>query len=113
MTSAVDNALRGIVRDAQASSAVAFKAALINPYELGRQSFNLAAPAALLKAAGFDVVCLDLTLQKLDPDVLRGARLVAIHLGMHTTTRIAVAALPRFGRWLLPPMYTCTASTLR
>jgi len=62
VTRAVVNTLRGIVRDAPDSLAVACKAALINPYELGRQSFNLADPAALLKAAGFDVVCLDLTL---------------------------------------------------
>src|SRR5215203_2738539 len=56
-----------------------FRIVLINPYELGRQSFNLAAPAALLKAAGFDVICLDLALQKLDPAALDGAALVAIH----------------------------------
>ncbi|MHB1331907.1 MAG: CUAEP/CCAEP-tail radical SAM (seleno)protein [Sulfuriferula sp.] len=72
-----------------------FKVVLINPYELGRQSFNLAAPAALLKAAGCEVACLDLTLQKLEPDTLHGANLVAIHLGMHTATRIAIAALPK------------------
>jgi len=72
-----------------------FKVVLINPYELGRQSFNLAAPAALLKATGCEVACLDLTLQKLEPDTLRDAGLVAIHLGMHTATRIAIAALPK------------------
>ena len=106
MTIAVVNTSQGIARDAFASPAFAFKAVLINPYELGRQSFNLAAPAALLKAAGFDVVCFDLTLQKLDPDVLRGAGLVAIHLGMHTATRIAVAALPRI-RALAPSAHVC------
>ena len=77
------------------TAAAAFKVVLINPYELGRQSFNLAAPAALLKAAGCEVACLDLTLQKLEPDSLRDAGLVAIHLGMHTATRIAIAALPK------------------
>jgi radical SAM superfamily enzyme YgiQ (UPF0313 family) len=92
--------------DVPASPAIAFKVALINPYELGRQSFNLAAPAALLKSAGFNVVCLDLTLQKLDPDLLRGAGLVAIHLGMHTATRIAVAALPKI-RALAPSAHVC------
>lgn len=73
----------------------ACKVVLINPYELGRQSFNLAAPAALLKTAGFDVACLDLSLQKLDPTVLHDAALVVLHLGMHTATRIAIAALPK------------------
>ena len=103
-----------IVRDTRASPARAFNAAqalefktvLVNPYELGRQSFNLAAPAALLKAAGFEVVCLDLALQKLDPAALQGAGLVAIHLGMHTATRIAVAALPRI-RALAPSAHLC------
>ncbi len=78
-----------------ATTATPFKVVLINPYELGRQSFNLAAPAALLKAAGCEVACLDLTLQKLEPDTLCDAGLVAIHLGMHTATRIAIAALPK------------------
>ena len=32
-----------------------FKAVLINPYELGRQRFALAEPAAWLKGAGFEV----------------------------------------------------------
>ena len=77
------------------TTATPFKVVLINPYELGRQSFNLAAPAALLKAAGCEVACLDLTLQKLEPDTLQGAGLAAIHLGMHTATRIAIAALPK------------------
>ena len=63
------NAPHGIVRDAYAPPEPAFKAVLISPYELGRQSFNLAAPAALLKFAGFEVVCVDLSgLAKLQAD---------------------------------------------
>jgi hypothetical protein len=68
---------------------------LINPYELGRQPFALAEPAALLKRAGFAVDCLDLSLQTLDPEILAEARLVAIYVGMHTATRIAIEAIPR------------------
>ena len=83
-----------------------FEVVLINPYELGRQPFGLAEPAALLKHAGFAVACLDLSLQKLDPDVLRNARLVAIHVGMHTATRIAVEALPHIQR-LAPHAHLC------
>ncbi len=78
-----------------AAAPAAFKVALINTYELGRQPFNLAAPAALLKSAGFDVVCLDLAVQRLEPGLLLDAGLVAIHLGMHTAARIAIAALPK------------------
>ena len=39
--------------------------------------------------------CLDLSLQKLDPEILEDAGLVALYVGMHTATRIAVQALPR------------------
>lgn len=68
---------------------------LISPYELGRQPFGLAEPAAWLRRAGFQVACLDLSLQRLDAEVLREAQMVALYLGMHTATRIAVEALPR------------------
>jgi len=84
----------------------AFEVVLVNPYELGRQPFALAEPAALLKRAGFVVACLDLSLQRLDPDTLRHARLVAIHVGMHTATRIAIEALPRI-RALAPNAHIC------
>jgi radical SAM superfamily enzyme YgiQ (UPF0313 family) len=67
---------------------------LISPYELGRQPFGLSQPAAWLEQAGFSVACLDLSVQRLDPAVLEQARLVGIHLAMHTATRIAVEALP-------------------
>ena len=69
------------------------KVVLINPYELGRQPFGLAEPAAWLKRAGCEVQCLDLSLQMLEPEVLAGADLVAIYVAMHTATRIAVAAI--------------------
>src|SRR6185369_3425368 len=75
-----------------------FRVVLISPYELGRQPFALAEPAALRKQAGFAVDCIDLSLQTLDPDLLGQARLVAIYVGMHTATRIAVEALPRIRR---------------
>ncbi|MBI2316602.1 MAG: radical SAM protein [Betaproteobacteria bacterium] len=87
-------------------AAVPFKVVLVNPYELGRQSFNLAAPAALLKAAGFEAICIDLSLQKLDPGALADAGLVALHAGMHTATRIALKALPKV-RALAPRAHLC------
>ena len=55
-------------RDAD-MTAPPFKVVLINPYELGRQSFNLAAPTALLKAVGCEVACLDLHLRQRAPAV--------------------------------------------
>ena len=71
------------------------KIVLISPYELGRQPFALAEPAAFFTGAGYTVRCLDLSLQSLDDGDFDSAGLVAIHLGMHTATRIAVQALPR------------------
>ena len=68
---------------------------LISPYELGRQPFNLAQPAAWFQRAGVSVACLDLSQQTLDPALLQRAEYVAIYLGMHTATRIAAAALPK------------------
>ena len=89
------NALSGIPLETleRVQTDVPFKAVLINPYELGRQPFALAEPAAWLKRAGFEVACIDLSLQKLDPRTLDGARLVAVYVGMHTATRIAAAAI--------------------
>ncbi|MDA8382708.1 MAG: CUAEP/CCAEP-tail radical SAM protein [Betaproteobacteria bacterium] len=71
---------------------------LISLYDLGRQPFALAEPAAWLRRAGFDVVCMDLSLARLDVSVLSGAALVALHLSMHTATRIAGEAIPRIRR---------------
>jgi radical SAM superfamily enzyme YgiQ (UPF0313 family) len=68
---------------------------LVSPYELGRQPFNLAQPAAWFARADIPVACLDLSQQKLDPQLFKDAEYVAIYLGMHTATRIAAAALPK------------------
>jgi hypothetical protein len=83
-----------------------FKVVLINAYELGRQPFALAEPAALLKREGIAVSCIDLSLQKLDAGILQDAGLVAIYVGMHTATRIAVEAVPRIKR-LVPNAHLC------
>lgn len=82
------------------------KVILINPYEIGRQPFGLAEPAAWLKRAGCEVRCLDLALQRLEPEVLADADMVAIYVAMHTATRIALAALPRI-RALAPAAHLC------
>ncbi|MDP3422046.1 MAG: CUAEP/CCAEP-tail radical SAM protein [Thiobacillus sp.] len=67
----------------------------MSPYELGRQPFNLAQPAAWFGRADISVACVDLSQQKLDPATFVDAGYVAIYLGMHTATRIAAAALPK------------------
>lgn len=82
------------------------KVVLISPYDLGRQPFALAEPAALLERAGFSVSCLDLSLERLEAIEWRDAALVAVYLGMHTATRIALEALPRI-RKLAPGARLC------
>lgn len=67
---------------------------LISTYDLGRQPFGLASPAAWLRDAGLDAACLDLSRQAFEAG---GAApgLVAFHLPMHTATRLAVPLLAR------------------
>nr|WP_239152724.1 CUAEP/CCAEP-tail radical SAM protein [Virgisporangium aurantiacum] len=67
---------------------------LISTYEIGRQPFGLASPAAWLRTAGFEVDCLDLAIQQIDEGLVAAADLVAFYVPMHTATRIAVAQLP-------------------
>jgi radical SAM superfamily enzyme YgiQ (UPF0313 family) len=68
---------------------------LISTYDLGRQPFGLASPAAFLRAAGHEVQCVDLTRTKLpEPDVA-AASLVAVYLPMHTATRLALPVIDR------------------
>ena len=49
---------------------------LISTYELGRQPFGLASPAAWLRARGHDVSCLDLTREALDEEAILAADLI-------------------------------------
>jgi radical SAM superfamily enzyme YgiQ (UPF0313 family) len=82
------------------------KVLLISTYELGRQPFGLASPAAWLRAHGFQTTSLDLSRQSLDEEAVRTARLIAFYLPMHTATRIAVRALERV-RTLNPSAHLC------
>ena len=82
------------------------KVVLISPYEIGRQPFGLAEPAALLSRAGFSVECIDLSRERLEAPRLHGAALVGLYLAMHTATRIAIEALPRI-RELAPFAHLC------
>jgi radical SAM superfamily enzyme YgiQ (UPF0313 family) len=63
---------------------------LISTYELGRQPFGLASPAAWLRQRGHAVRCLDLSREPLDEPAIRHADLVAFYVPMHTATRLAV-----------------------
>jgi radical SAM superfamily enzyme YgiQ (UPF0313 family) len=67
---------------------------LISTYELGRQPFGLASPAAWLRKHGHHVTLLDLARQAVDEIAVRDAALIAIYLPMHTATRLAAQLIP-------------------
>jgi radical SAM superfamily enzyme YgiQ (UPF0313 family) len=79
---------------------------LLSTYDLGRQPFGLASPAAWLRDAGFEVVCVDLTRQPLPVEAAGRAGLVALHLPMHTATRLAIPVIERV-RTLNPGVPLC------
>jgi radical SAM superfamily enzyme YgiQ (UPF0313 family) len=68
---------------------------LISTYELGRQPFGLASPAAWLRARGHEVSCLDLTRQTLDEAAILAADLICFYVPMHTATRLAAGLIPK------------------
>ncbi|HSB69930.1 MAG TPA: CUAEP/CCAEP-tail radical SAM protein [Candidatus Methylomirabilis sp.] len=82
------------------------KVVLISTYELGRQPFGLASPAAWLGRTGAAVRCLDTAVESPDEEAIRDADLVAFHVPMHTATRLAIALLPRVRR-LNPHAHLC------
>ncbi len=79
---------------------------LISTYELGRQPFGLASPAAWLRKRDHRVTSLDLARQPLDEAAIRSAELVAIYLPMHTATRLAAQLIPSL-RHLNPDAHYC------
>jgi len=79
---------------------------LISTYELGRQPFGLASPAAWLASSGHQVICADLSIEALPEDAMRSAGLIALHLPMHTATRLAVRAIDKI-RKLNPNVHIC------
>jgi radical SAM superfamily enzyme YgiQ (UPF0313 family) len=82
------------------------RALLISTYELGRQPFGLASPAAWLRARGWEVTCADLAREPLPEDVAACAALVGFHLQMHTATRLAAPVIARV-RALNPSARVC------
>ena len=74
------------------------RALLISTYDLGRQPFGLASPAAWLRAAGVDVDCADTSRVPLEDQQIAAATLVAFYLPMHTATRLAAPLIDRARR---------------
>ena len=65
---------------------------LVSTYELGHQPLHVASPAAALRAAGHDVRCLDLAVERWRPEDVAWAERVAFSVPMHTAMRLAVRA---------------------
>jgi len=79
---------------------------LISTYELGRQPFGLASPAAWLRRAGVEVHCLDVSRDVFREEWVRAAELIAFYVPMHTATRLAVMLLEPV-RKLNPRVHIC------
>jgi hypothetical protein len=71
---------------------------LISTYDLGRQPFGLALPAAWLQQSGMQVDCIDTSRETLTDERIGAAGLVAFYLPMHTATRLASPLIDRVRR---------------
>jgi radical SAM superfamily enzyme YgiQ (UPF0313 family) len=60
----------------------------------------------MLGAAGCELACIDLAVERLDSDRVAQADLIGLYIGMHTATRIALEALPRI-RARAPAAHVC------
>ena len=79
---------------------------LIACYELGHQPLAVAWPAAVLEQRGFAPAVLDISVEPLDPEKVRRARLVAISVPMHTALRVGITVAERV-RQLNPGTHLC------
>jgi len=82
------------------------QALLISTYEMGRQPFGLASPAAWLRAAGWTVTLVDTAKEPLGDEVIGAADLIGFYLPMHTATRLAAPIITKVRR-LNPGARTC------
>jgi radical SAM superfamily enzyme YgiQ (UPF0313 family) len=84
----------------------AVRAVLISTYEMGRQPFGLASPAAWLRREGHSVTCVDLSRAPLPRAAVEQAELIAFFLPMHTATRLFLRISARV-RALNPRAHLC------
>lgn len=79
---------------------------LLSTYDLGRQPFGLASPAAWLRGRGHQVACADLSVDSLPDEAVRQAEFIGFHLPMHTATRLVAGLVPQV-RHLNPDAPLC------
>ena len=82
------------------------RALLVSTYDLGRQPFGLASPAAWLRAAGIDVTCVDASRAPITDEQFGAASVIAFYLPMHTATRLAAPLIER-ARQVNPAARVC------
>jgi radical SAM superfamily enzyme YgiQ (UPF0313 family) len=82
------------------------KVLLVSTYDLGRQPFGLASPAAWLRADGHEVTLADLSRPPLPPSSAGESDLIAFFLPMHTATRLALPVMERM-RTAHPGAHLC------
>src|ERR1017187_9986402 len=82
----------------------AMKVLLVSTYDLGRQPFGLASPAAWLRADGHQVTLADLSRPPLPASSAGEANLIAFFLPMHTATRLALPVVERMRARSFAPM---------
>ena len=68
---------------------------IVSCYELGRQPVAAATALAELRRSGFAPAVLDVSVEAVDEEALRRARLVAISVPMHTALRLGVRVAER------------------
>jgi radical SAM superfamily enzyme YgiQ (UPF0313 family) len=79
---------------------------LVSTYDLGRQPFGLASPAAWLRAAGIEVACADASRGPIADEEFAGSSVIAFYLPMHTATRLASPLIDR-ARQVNPSAQMC------
>ena len=73
----------------------AVQVVLVSTYELGRQPFGLASPAAWLRRDGHAVTVADVSRAPLPPAAVEQADLICFFLPMHTATRLFLKMVER------------------
>src|SRR5919197_975578 len=84
----------------------AVRVVLVSTYELGRQPFGLASPAAWLRGAGHEVVLADVSRSPLPREAVERAELIAFFLPMHTATKLFLKLVDRV-KGLNPGAHLC------
>jgi radical SAM superfamily enzyme YgiQ (UPF0313 family) len=79
---------------------------LISNYELGRQPFGLASPAAWLRRHGAGVTSFDLSREPFPEEPVRAADVVAFYVPMHTAARLAMRLIEPV-REINPRVHLC------